>query len=158
MRPREDLTTDPVVSLFETMRRRAREAALAALFQLDVGRSSLDEALAAVRGADWSAEDWALVETLTRGAAAHLSEIDAEIAAAAEHWTIERMAAVDRNILRMAIFELTYTTTPVRVIINEAVELAKRYSTEDSGRFVNGLLGTVARSRNRPLVGQAADA
>jgi N utilization substance protein B len=147
-----------VVSLFETMRRRAREAALQALFQMDVGQSLLDDALAAVRGAEaWSAEDWALVETLTRGAAAHQREIDEAIAGAAQHWTIERMAAVDRNILRLAIFELTYTATPVRVIINEAVELAKRYSTEDSGRFVNGLLGTVAR-RKRSLVGQAADA
>ena len=67
------------------------------------------------------------------------------------------MAAVDRNVLRMALFELQHTPTPVRVIINEAVELAKQYSTEDSGRFVNGLLGHLVRSGVLPLVGQAAD-
>jgi N utilization substance protein B len=66
------------------------------------------------------------------------------------------MAAVDRNILRMAIYELLHTSTSVRVIINEGVELAKRYSTEESGRFVNGLLGSVARAGLSPLVEQAA--
>jgi len=139
------------------MRRRAREAALQVLFQLDVGRLSLEDALASVAAPDWLPEDWALVEALSRGTQAHLQEIDALIARVAEHWTIERMAAVDRNVLRMAIYELQHTATPLRVIINEAVELAKRYSTEESGRFVNGLLGRVVRSGLRPLVGQAAD-
>jgi N utilization substance protein B len=139
------------------MRRRAREAALQVLFQLDVGRLSLEDALASVSAPDWLPEDWVLVETLSRGTQARVPEIDAVIARVAEHWTIERMAAVDRNILRMAIFELQHTTTPVRVIINEAVELAKRYSTSDSGRFVNGLLGNVVRSGMLSLVGQAAD-
>jgi N utilization substance protein B len=139
------------------MRRRAREAALQVLFQLDVGRLSLEDALASVSAPDWLPEDWVLVETLSRGTQARVHQIDAVIARVAEHWTIERMAAVDRNILRMAIFELQHTTTPVRVIINEAVELAKRYSTSDSGRFVNGLLGNVVRSGMLSLVGQAAD-
>jgi transcription antitermination protein NusB len=139
------------------MRRRAREAALQVLFQLDVGRLSLEDALASVSAPDWLPEDWVLVETLSRGTQARVPEIDAVIARVTEHWTIERMAAVDRNILRMAIFELQHTTTPVRVIINEAVELAKRYSTSDSGRFVNGLLGNVVRSGMLSLVGQAAD-
>lgn len=139
------------------MRRRAREAALQVLFQLDVGRLSLEDALASVAAPDWLPEDWALVEALSRGTQVHLQEIDALIARVAEHWTIERMAAVDRNVLRMAIYELQHTATPLRVVINEAVELAKRYSTEESGRFVNGLLGRVVRSGLRPLVGQAAD-
>lgn len=139
------------------MRRRAREAALQVLFQLDVGRLPLGDALASVEAPDWLPEDWALVESLSRGTQANLAQIDAVIARAAEHWTIERMAAVDRNILRMAIFELQHTATPVRVIINEAVELAKRYSTEDSGRFVNGLLGNVVRSGMLSLVGPAGD-
>ena len=141
----------------QAMRRRAREAALQVLFQLDVGRLGLEDALASVAAPDWLPEDWALVVTLSEGTQAHLVEIDALIARVAEHWTIERMAAVDRNILRMALFELQHTTTPVRVIINEAVELAKQYSTEESGRFVNGLLGQVVRSGMVPLVGQAAD-
>ena len=139
------------------MRRRAREAALQVLFQVDVGKLSLDEALAAVAAPAWERDDWALVEALSRGTNAHLSEIDPIITRFAEHWTIDRMAAVDRNILRMAIYELLHTSTSVRVIINEAVELAKRYSTEESGRFVNGLLGSVARAGLSPLVEQAAD-
>ncbi len=139
------------------MRHRAREAALAVLFQLDVGRLPLEDALASVAAPDWLPADWDLVIGLATGTRAHLGEIDALITRLAEHWTIDRMAAVDRNILRLALFELRYTSTPVRVIINEAVELAKQYSTEDSGRFVNGLLGTAVRSGLLPLVGQAAD-
>lgn len=141
-----------------TTRRRAREAALGVLFQMDLGKLSLDDALDTVRGADWAPDDWTLVETLARGTRAHLAEIDAVIAGVAEHWTLERMATVDRNILRMAIYEMVSTSTPVGVVINEAVELAKQYSTEESGRFVNGLLGRLVRSGIPPLVGQAADA
>ena len=141
-----------------TTRRRAREAALGVLFQMDLGKLSLDDALDTVRGADWAPDDWTLVETLARGTRAHLAEIDALIAGVAEHWTLERMATVDRNILRMAIYEMVSTSTPVGVVINEAVELAKQYSTEESGRFVNGLLGRLVRSGIPPLVGQAADA
>jgi len=140
------------------MRRRAREAALQVLFQMDVGKVSLEDALASVAARDWLPGDWALVETLSQGTRTHQAEIDLVIARVAERWTIERMAAVDRNILRLAIFELRHTATPVRVVINEAVELAKRYSTEESGRFVNGLLGTVVRSGDAPLVSHAADA
>ena len=124
---------------------------------MDVGRLSLEDALASVAAPDWLPDDWALVATLSRGTEAHRAEIDEMIVRVAEHWTIERMAAVDRNILRMAIFELEHTTTPVRVIINEAVELAKRYSTEDSGRFVNGLLGQMVRSGLLSPAGQASD-
>lgn len=141
-----------------TTRRRAREAALGVLFQMDLGKLSVDDALDTVRGADWAPDDWSLVETLARGTRAHLAEIDAVIAGAAEHWTLERMATVDRNILRMAIYEMVSSSTPVGVVINEAVELAKQYSTEESGRFVNGLLGRLVRSGIPPLVGQAADA
>jgi len=140
------------------MRRQAREAALGVLFQMDLGKLSLDDALAAVRNPDWPPDDWTLVVQLARGTREHLGAIDAVIVSIAEHWTLERMATVDRNILRMAIFELQMTGTPVGVVINEAVELAKRYSTEESGRFVNGMLGKVARSGLPPLVGQATDA
>lgn len=141
-----------------TMRRRAREAALGVLFQMDLGKVGPDEALDSVRGAEWPPDDWALLETLVRGTHAHLEAIDALIGEVAEHWTLERMATVDRNILRMAIFELQQTDTPVRVVINEAVELAKRYSTEESGRFVNGMLGRIVRLSAAPLARQAADA
>ncbi len=140
-----------------TKRRRAREAALRVLFQMDLGKLTLDEALNTVSAPDWPPDDWTLVVTLARGTRASLLEIDALIARVAEHWTLERMATVDRNILRMAIYELVSTDTPVGVVINEAVELAKRYSTEESGRFVNGMLGKIVRSGVPPLVRQAAD-
>lgn len=137
------------------MRRQAREAALGVLFQVDLGGGDIDEALGTVRGQDWPRDDWTLIERLVRGTRGHLAEIDALIRGVAEHWTLERMATVDRNVLRMAIFELRHTTTPVGVIINEAVELAKQYSTEESGRFVNGMLGEIVRLDPR-LVRQAA--
>ncbi len=140
------------------MRRRAREAALRVLFQMDLGKLSLEDALDTVEAPDWPPDDWALVVTLARGTRNHLADIDALIARVAEHWTLERMATVDRNVLRMAIYELVSTDTPVGVVINEAVELAKRYSTEESGRFVNGMLGKIVRSGIPPLVRQAADA
>jgi len=74
-------------------------------------------------------------------------DIDALIASHSKGWTLERMPAIDRTILRIATYELvSRTDTPVAVIIDEAVELAKRFSTDDSGRFVNGVLAAVARS------------
>ncbi len=142
----------------ETMRRRAREAALQVLFQMDLGKVSLDDALATVASPEWPRDDWTLVVTLARGTREHLAEIDGIIARVAEHWSLKRMATVDRNILRMAICELQMTESPQGVVINEAVELAKRYSTEESGKFVNGLLGRIVRSGVPLLVGQAADA
>jgi N utilization substance protein B len=83
---------------------------------------------------------------LVDGVAGHLDELDARIAAAAEHWTIERMPLVDRNLLRLAAFELTdRPEVPTAVVLDEAIELAKLLSTADSGRFVNGVLATIAR-------------
>jgi N utilization substance protein B len=138
-----------------TTRRQAREAALGVLFQVDLGKIEVADALETARTQGWSRDDWALIERLVRGTRTHVDEIDAVIRGIAEHWTLERMATVDRNVLRMAIFELRHTDTPVGVVINEAVELAKQYSTEESGRFVNGMLGKIARL-NPPLVRPAA--
>jgi N utilization substance protein B len=81
---------------------------------------------------------------LVAGVGEHLRALDEEIADAASGWRIERMPAVDRNILRLGLYELRYTDTPVGVVISQAVELAKTYSTERSGSFVNGILGTLA--------------
>jgi len=139
------------------MRRRAREAALEVLFQMDLGKLSLDDALESIRGQGWPPDDWTFIVTLVRGTRERLETIDTVIRGVAEHWTLERMATVDRNILRLAVFELQSGDTPVGVVINEAVELAKRYSTEESGRFVNGMLGKIARSGPSPLLRQAAD-
>ena len=82
---------------------------------------------------------------------AHQADIDALITTHADRWALNRMPVVDRNLLRIALFELLWCDdVPVPVAINEAVELAKALSTEDSGRFVNGLLGRIAEERARP--------
>jgi transcription antitermination protein NusB len=93
-------------------------------------------------------ETTAYARSLVAGVQEHHSEIDALIAKCADRWAIDRMPVVDRTLLRLATFELLWAgDVPVAVVINEAVELAKSLSTEDSGRFVNGLLGKIAESR-----------
>ena len=84
-------------------------------------------------------------ERLALGTLAHLSEIDELIDGAAEHWTVDRMPAVDRALLRLATYELAHEpATPTAVILNETVRIAKEYSTQNSGRFINGVLATLA--------------
>ena len=145
-------------------RRRAREFALALLLSADVGElgpakvfESAEDSLVAM------AEDWDLSDSekmrllpeasdygrrLAEEYFRNAGDIDATIAELSEDWALDRMAAIDRNILRMAITELLYfTDVPVSAAINEAVELAKLYGTPDSGRFVNGMLGALARRR-----------
>jgi N utilization substance protein B len=73
------------------------------------------------------------------------AEIDARIARHAEHWRVERMPAVDRNILRLAVFEMTAEKTPAPVVIDEAIELARKFSSESSAQFVNGVLDAIHR-------------
>lgn len=85
---------------------------------------------------------------LARGVAAHRDEIDAVLRRYSEHWALERMPAVDRSLLRIGTFELLWEAdVPTAVVINEAVDLARQYSTKDSGRFVNGLLSRIAAER-----------
>lgn len=130
-------------------RRLAREAALRVLFQVEVGRDELDAAIA-YNASELDLDDKALrfTEKLARGVMKHRSELDELLNSYAVDWTIERMAYVDRNVLRLAAFEMLYDDeTPAGVAINEAVELAKRYGTDDSGKFVNGILGNIARTR-----------
>jgi N utilization substance protein B len=79
--------------------------------------------------------------------AARVGELDAQITAAAEGWTADRLGVVERNILRLATYELDAGEVPLEVVIDEAVTLAKRYATEDAGRLVNGILGRIARER-----------
>jgi N utilization substance protein B len=93
------------------------------------------------------------VVELVDGVGRHRDEIDALISRFAIDWPLARMPAVDRNLLRLAVFELTRQPgTPVGVVIDEAVELAKRFSTDDSGRFVNGVLSAVAAEVRGPLL------
>ncbi len=85
-------------------------------------------------------------EDIVHGTISHLSEIDSAIRKAAENWGLERMAAADRNILRFATYELHYRKDiPSAVTINEAIEIAKRYSTNESASFINGILDTIAK-------------
>jgi transcription antitermination factor NusB len=129
-------------------RRKAREIALAFLYQWDLRGDEvlpeLDDLLVKDRREPEVAD---YVKTLVRGTIEHRGDIDKRISEAAEHWRIERMAVVDRNVLRMATFEMAFgkDEVPHKVAINEAIELAKRFSTEQSGAFVNGVLDRVRR-------------
>jgi N utilization substance protein B len=121
-------------------RREARERALALLYEADAKESSPADVLAALP----VAPDPYATEVVA-GVGEHQPDIDLIISTYAKDWTIERMPVIDRTLLRMAIFELLHRPdVPTGVVISEAVELAKEYSTDDSSRFVNGLLGRVA--------------
>ena len=128
-------------------RRESRELALRMLFQRDVGKQPLEEVLeGALAQSKLEGANRQYAEDLVRGTLAQMSEIDARITALTPDWTPDRQAAVDRSILRLAAWELLYRPdAPVAAVVNEAVELAKKYSTAESGRFVNGVLGALAR-------------
>jgi len=129
-------------------RSRAREAALKTLYQMDVTRDSPAEALKIFfRHHRVSAGSQPFVTRLVEGTMQHLAEIDPLLRRHATHWTLERMAIVDRNILRLGVYELLYETeTPPKVVINEAVDLAKRFGAADSGKFVNGVLDSIHKA------------
>ena len=95
---------------------------------------------------------------LVTGALAHLAELDDRIRSRAEHWRISRMAVVDRNILRMAVYEFLHEPTPRTVAINEALEIARRFSTYEATQFINGILDAIKRDldRERPQEGAVA--
>lgn len=124
-----------------TRRTRAREVAMQVLYQDDLNSSvnpgDADEFLRRRLQRDDQVE---FARSLVGGVRRNRGELDELLGKAAENWSLSRMAAADRNILRIAAFEMTYTTTPRRAIINEAVELAKRYGTAASAAFANGVL------------------
>lgn len=128
-------------------RRDARELALRILFELDLGKQPADPVIeTALAQSQMDEKNRALAEMLARGALTHQAEIDARVVALAPDWALDRQATVDRNILRLAAFEILFREdAPVAAVVNEAVELAKKYSTAESGRFVNGVLGALAR-------------
>ena len=132
-------------------RRKAREVALKVLFQMDLGRHSLDEAWPlAVEGENLPPASAAFARELAAGTASHLAEIDRLLSECSEGWKVSRMPGVDRNLLRLAAYELMYRPDiPASVTINEAVELAKVYGTDESPRFINGVLGQLARRLGR---------
>jgi transcription antitermination protein NusB len=130
-------------------RRQAREAALQILYLMDVGGFSFEDASKRFwLDSDLPPRGRQFAEELASGAAAQRPQLDACIVKYAENWELGRMAAVDRNILRLAAFELLHhIDTPVSVVIDEAVEIAKTFSTQDSGKFVNGILDKIKLER-----------
>jgi N utilization substance protein B len=132
-------------------RHRARQAAVQMLYQCEVGQNGIDEVLstfwsANLPGAEGAPESVRVfAEQLVRSTLGNLEKIDPLIAETAEHWRLSRMAAIDRIILRLAIGEFLDGTTPRNVVINEALELAKTFSGDESAKFVNGILDAVKK-------------
>jgi N utilization substance protein B len=130
-------------------RRKAREMALQTLFQLDYNNTGKEEALQTVLSEQNSVAENTrkYTENLVIGTQEHLNEIDKIIGEISNEWKIDRMPGIDRNIARMAIYEMRFgnESLPPNVIINEAVELAKLFGTEESSRFVNGILGSLVK-------------
>jgi len=126
-------------------RSRGRELALQMLYQVDLrGDSALEAAEEVAREEEPDREARAFASKLVNGVRETLDELDREIAATAQNWDISRMAVIDRNVLRMATYELLYCRDiPPKVAINEAIELGKRYSTQKTGAFVNGILDKI---------------
>ena len=142
-------------------RRRAREAAMQAMFQIDLNppegdrreawKAALDAAFSEGEGEmakKPGSSDYAFSWGLLSGAMEKLAEIDEILSDLSKEWKISRMAGIDRSVLRLAVYELEHgeDVTP-GIVINEAVEMAKKYGTDESQRFVNGVLGTMMRER-----------
>lgn len=122
-------------------RSRAREVALQILFEDDVNpRATVEELTSFVKSRLNSPELEEFCLSLILGVRRNQAEIDAELGEVAKNWSIARMASTDRNVLRLGAFEMQYTQTPRKVIINEALELAKRFGNANSAQFVNGIL------------------
>ena len=139
-------------------RHRSRQRALQVLYLWDQRKQAVDEALSSFYETLGSEEGELqrtppdeFMESLVRGAAANADSIDQRITAKSSNWRIERMPVVDRNILRLAIYEMLHREDiPPVVSINEAVDIAKKFSTQDSGKFVNGILDKVKGELMRP--------
>ena len=129
-------------------RRRTRELALQVMFEVDVGRQALEGALERVRAEVGEAE-WIYLKGLCEGTWGARHEIDGALRPLIRDWALDRLANTDRTLLRLGAYELLHSDIPPPVVINEAVELAKRYGTDESGRFVNGVLGALLRQRQR---------
>jgi N utilization substance protein B len=131
----------------EPARRRAREAAFRVAYQADVARDHYVAAWEARRDEENLGPDQTeLVEDIVKLLDQRLTEVDDWIGRAAEHWSLARLSATDRSVLRAGVAELIGRPgTPARVVLDEAIEIAKRYGSEESGKFVNGVLDRVAR-------------
>ena len=129
----------------------AREAALQILFAIDASGNDIDQVIYDFwRETPSDPEGKAYANELVQGAMSVMADLDARITKASSHWRVERMTRVDRNVLRLGVYELLHRLdVPRAVALDEAVELAKRYGTEESGAFVNGVLDQVADESGR---------
>jgi N utilization substance protein B len=131
-------------------RRKARELALQMLFQHDMSGNQPDSIVATFEELQKSKPNTReFAEKVFRGTVDHLTELDEMIQNQAENWRLSRMAAVDRNIIRMAVYEFLHENdTPKLVIIDEAIEIAKKYGTQKSSQFINGILDGILKRYN----------
>jgi len=130
-------------------RRKARECALQMLFAADVAGTRPDELArnfwSELADGELDEEGREFATRLALGALAHVEEVDERIKSRAENWRIDRMATVDRNVLRLAVYEFLHEPTPRTVAINEALEVARRFSTYEATQFINGILDAIKR-------------
>ncbi|MBL8229758.1 MAG: transcription antitermination factor NusB [Bryobacterales bacterium] len=140
-------------------RHRSRQRALQVLFQVDVNSQdpfdAIDDFYETLHTSEDDTQDLpenpqrpprdGFMEQLVRGTASQLEAIDLKITAHSQHWRLERMATVDRNILRVAVYEMCYLDTPAPVVIDQALELARRFSSDEAVAFINGVLDAVRR-------------
>ncbi|HXZ18324.1 MAG TPA: transcription antitermination factor NusB [Candidatus Acidoferrales bacterium] len=140
-----------------TLRRKARELALQLLYQWEAGGESPEKAEKAFwQGAKAAAQTREFAHRLFTGTVAAAPQLDALVERHATNWRLDRMSAIDRNILRLAAFELKFATAPARVVLDEAVELAKKFSDDAAPAFVNGVLDAVASGEWRVVNGEKA--
>jgi N utilization substance protein B len=131
------------------VRRQARTAALQALYELDCTKHKPEEALAHLgTGKKLPQEAISFSKELVKGVLQNKAELNALIEKFAPAFPIEQMSIIDRNILRLAIFEILFNKTPIKVTINEAVELAKEFGSDSSPRLINGVLGSITTERD----------
>lgn len=129
------------------IRRKGREAAFQLIYQVDLSESPLDNSVDdfwVQMGVNHAARDFAI--QLVDGVTQNLEKIDSIISLHSHHWKMHRMNSVDRSVLRVGVFELIFCPdTPIKVIINEAIEIGKKYGTEESGSFINGILDKISK-------------
>ncbi|MBP3655319.1 MAG: transcription antitermination factor NusB [Clostridia bacterium] len=123
----------------------AREAAMQLVFEQLFGGEGEAETLVDLIDYAPGDKDKAYIESVVAGVREHAAELDEEISSCLRGWTIQRLSRVDLSILRLSVYEMKYGDVPVAVSINEAVELTRKYSSENSCPFINGVLGTISR-------------
>ena len=143
-------------------RRKARECALQMLFAADVvkntGLFSIDDYWRELGDTEFDDKTRDFANNLVEGTLKNNEPIDEKIRTRAEHWRIERMAIVDRNVLRLAVYEFLYEDTPHTVVINEALEIARRFSTFEATQFINGILDAIKLDLEKATADEAPKA